>query len=42
MHEALVVLAPRLTDLRIDGEVRWRPLAGITGPIVLPLAFAPA
>jgi cytochrome P450 len=42
MQEALAVLAPRMPDLRIDGEVRWRPLTGITGPIVLPLAFNPA
>lgn len=41
MQEALAVLAPRMPDLRIDGEVHWRPLTGITGPIVLPLAFTP-
>jgi len=39
MQEALAVLAERLSDLRLDGEVRWRPLTGIHGPIVLPLAF---
>jgi len=42
MQEALATLARRMPDLRIDGEVRWRPLTGISGPIVLPLAFTPA
>jgi len=42
MQEALAVLAPRMPDLRIAGEVRWRPLTGITGPVTLPLAFRPA
>jgi cytochrome P450 len=41
MQEALAILARRLPDLRLDGEVRWRPLTGINGPVVLPLAFIP-
>ncbi len=39
MQEALVILARRLPDLRLDGEVRWRPRTAIFGPTVLPLAF---
>ena len=39
MQEAIAVLARRLPDLRIDGDVRWRPRTGIFGPTVLPLAF---
>jgi len=39
MQEAFQVLAPRMPDLRVDGEVRWRPRTGIFGPIALPLAF---
>jgi cytochrome P450 len=39
MQEALVVLAERMPDLRIDGEVLWRPRSGIFGPTALPLAF---
>jgi cytochrome P450 len=39
MQEALAILARRLRDLRIDGEVPWRPITGINGPISLPLAF---
>src|SRR5262249_11220420 len=39
MQEALAVLARRLPDLRIDGEVRWRPRTAIFGPIVRRLAF---
>jgi cytochrome P450 len=42
MQEALATLARRLPGLRIAGEVRWRPVTGINGPIVLPLAFTPA
>lgn len=43
MQEALAILARRLPDLRLDGEVRWRPRTGaIFGPTVLPVAFGPA
>lgn len=39
MQEALVVLSQRMPDLRVDGEVSWRPRSGIFGPTTLPLAF---
>jgi cytochrome P450 len=42
MQEALAILARALPDLRIDGDVPWRPRTGIFGPKQLPLAFAPA
>ncbi|MBM4269010.1 MAG: cytochrome P450 [Deltaproteobacteria bacterium] len=41
MQEALPVLARRMPDLRLDGEVSWRPRTGIFGPNVLPLRFTP-
>jgi cytochrome P450 len=41
MQEALAVLARRMPDLRIAGDVAWRPRTGIFGPTALPLAFAP-
>ena len=39
MQEALPVLARRLRDVRLDGEVGWRPRTGIFGPTELPLRF---
>jgi hypothetical protein len=39
MQEALAILARRLRDVRIDGEVAWRPRTGIFGPTTLPLRF---
>jgi cytochrome P450 len=42
MQEALAILAPRLRDVRIDGDVGWRPRTGIFGPTTLPLRFTPA
>lgn len=42
MQEALLVLSRRLRDLRIDGEVTWRPRTGIFGPTRLPLRFVAA
>jgi cytochrome P450 len=39
MQEALAVFAGRMPDVRVDGEVTWRPRSGIFGPIRLPLAF---
>lgn len=39
MQEALTILARRLRDVRIDGEVGWRPRTGIFGPTTLPLRF---
>jgi len=40
MQEALAILARRLPDLRLDGEVTWRPRTGIFGPTRLPVTFA--
>jgi cytochrome P450 len=39
MAEALVLLAARLRSPRLDGEPRWLPLTGNTGPVALPIAF---
>jgi len=39
MQEALLVLARRMPDLRVAGEVTWRPRTGIFGPTALPLGF---
>lgn len=41
MQEALALLARRLPNLRLDGEVDWRADTGIVGPLRLPLAFDP-
>jgi cytochrome P450 len=42
MSEALKLLARRLKDPRVDGEVRSLPRSGNTGPIELPIAFTAA
>ncbi len=43
LQEALTVLARRMPNLRLDGEVSWKPdTVGIWGPAELPLAFDPA
>jgi cytochrome P450 len=42
MQEALVELARRMPNVRVDGEVGWRPRMGIFGPTQLPLRFGPA
>jgi cytochrome P450 len=42
MSEALPLLARRLTDPRLDGEAEWLPDSGNTGPVRLPITFAPA
>ena len=43
MQEALVILAQRMPNLRLDGEISWKPDGvGIWGPTNLPLAFDPA
>ena len=42
MSEALVLLARRLRDPRVDGEVKSLPRSGNTGPIELPIAFTAA
>jgi cytochrome P450 len=39
MAEALPVLARRLRNPRLDGEPRYLPPSGNTGPIELPIAF---
>jgi cytochrome P450 len=42
MAEALPLLAARLRDPHPDAEVRSLPRSGNTGPVELPIAFAPA
>ena len=42
MQEALIVLSKRMPNVRLDGEVEWKPDGvGIWGPAKLPLAFDP-
>jgi cytochrome P450 len=41
MAEALALLARRLREPVLDGEPAWLPESGNTGPISLPLSFAP-
>jgi cytochrome P450 len=41
MQEALRVLARRMPDLRVVGDIQWLPRIGIFGPIQLPLVFTP-
>jgi cytochrome P450 len=42
LQEALPILARRLRDLEVDGEVTWKPdTFGIWGPQRLPLRFTP-
>ncbi len=42
LQEALPLLARRMPDLRIDGEVMWKPnTVGIFGPQHLPVTFTP-
>ncbi len=43
LQEALTVLAQRMPNLRLDGEIEWKPDGvAIWGPARLPLAFDPA
>lgn len=43
LQEALVLLAERMPDLRLDGPVEWKPETfGIWGPAKLPVAWTPA
>lgn len=42
LAEAIAILAARMRDITLDGEVAWRPLLGIQGPTTLPLRFRPA
>ena len=39
MTEALALLAQRIHNPRFDGEVKWLPDSGNTGPIAMPIAF---
>lgn len=40
LQEALPILAQRMPNLRVDGEIEWKPdTVGIWGPAVLPIAF---
>ena len=42
LQEALPILARRMPDLRIDGEITWKPSnVGIFGPAHLPVLFTP-
>ncbi|MEZ5262183.1 MAG: cytochrome P450 [Acidimicrobiales bacterium] len=41
LSESLGVLARRLPDVALDGEVTWRPPIGIQGPTALPIRFTP-
>ncbi len=42
MQEALTVLARRMPNIRVDGDIEWKPDGvGIWGPASLPLAFDP-
>jgi cytochrome P450 len=42
LQEALTVLARRMPNLRLDGEIEWKPDGvAIWGPARLPLAFEP-
>lgn len=42
LQEALTIMAQRMPNLRLDGEVTWKPAGvGIWGPAHLPLAFDP-
>lgn len=42
LQEALPILARRMPDLTVDGEIEWKPdTVGIWGPARLPLRFTP-
>lgn len=42
MTEALRVITARITTPRLGGPVHWKAVAGITGPLSVPLEFDPA
>ncbi|MBV9935111.1 MAG: cytochrome P450, partial [Actinobacteria bacterium] len=43
LQEALPLLARRMPDMAVDGEIEWKPNnIGIWGPAKLPLTFTPA
>jgi cytochrome P450 len=39
LAEALTTMARRMPDIRIVGDVPWKPMTGITGPASLPIEF---
>ncbi|MGV0849016.1 cytochrome P450 [Mycolicibacterium phlei] len=39
LAEALTILAERMPNPRVAGEVPWRPLLGLSGPTSLPIEF---
>ena len=42
LQEALPLLARRMPDMHVDGEIEWKPSSiGIWGPAKLPLRFSP-
>jgi cytochrome P450 len=42
LQEALPILAKRMPNLRIDGDITWKPSnVGIFGPQHLPVTFTP-
>ncbi|WP_323671185.1 cytochrome P450 [Candidatus Poriferisodalis multihospitum] len=42
LQEALKAVAKRMPDLRLDGDVEWKPVSnGIWGPSTLPIRFTP-
>ncbi len=42
LQQALPILARRLPDLAVDGEIEWKPsFVGIWGPARMPLTFTP-
>jgi cytochrome P450 len=42
LAEALPILAARLREPELAGEIRWRPALGISGPVALPIRFRTA
>jgi cytochrome P450 len=43
LQEALPILARRMPDLALDGDITWKPETfGIWGPLRLPLRFTPS
>ncbi len=42
LQEALSFLAPRMRDLRADGDAQFESIHGIYGMASLPVAFTPA
>jgi cytochrome P450 len=42
IEEGLHLIAQRVTNLRLAGEVAWRPFPGVWGLKTLPIAFDPA